>query len=198
MKYIGIGKHIQKNGGVGSHGHCVIELEGIEGKDIIFENKLVGGAIPKEFIPAIEAGVRMGCQQGYLFNYPLIGLKITLIDGSYHDVDSSANDFKIAGKKAVLDACSKADVILLEPYANFEVEVPSEYIGAVVGDLNKRRAKLTEVDTVKVKAEVPVAETFGYSTALRNLTQGRGTFTASPFGYNEVPANIASTLSKHT
>jgi elongation factor G len=196
MKYIGVGKYIQQNGGVGSHGHCVIELEGIEGNEIVFENKLVGGVIPKDFIPAIENGVRMGCQQGYLCNYPIIGVKITLVDGSYHEIDSSINDFRIAGKKALLDACSKADMVLLEPYVTMEVSTPSEYIGAVIGDLNRRRAKLNHTDTNVVVASVPVSETFGYATALRSLTQGRASFVSTPLGYEEVPQGIMTTLKK--
>ena len=193
MKYIGIGKHIQKNGGVGSHGHCVIELEGIGGNEVVFENRITGGAIPKEFIPAIEQGIKEACKEGH-YGHAMIGVKFTLIDGSYHDIDSSINDFKIAGKKAAKDAFMKADVVLLEPYAAMNVTVPKEYIGAVVGDLNKRRAKLKDIGEDYIDAEVPIAESFGYLTALRNLTQGRASFSSSPCGYEEVPPNLVKEL----
>ena len=193
--YRGEGKYIRKTGGVGSHGHVVIELEPISTKTVEFANGTIGGVIPKQFMSSIEMGIREAIQDGFLMQAPIIAVKITLVDGSYHEVDSSPNDFKIAAKLALKDACAHAPMTIMEPLAEVEVSrIPEEFIGAVVGDLNKRRGRIASVDTSMVKALVPVAEMFGYSTDLRSLTQGRADFFMALEGYEEVPQHIQANL----
>jgi elongation factor G len=189
------GKYIRQTGGRGQYGHVWIKVEPqMEDKGFEFINKITGGSIPKEYIPAVEKGVKDALNSGIVGGYPLVNIKVTLFDGSYHEVDSSEIAFKIAGSMALKDACKNASPILLEPVMKVEVVVPENYIGDVIGDLNSRRGKIEgseargEIQTIK--AVVPLAEMFGYSTDLRSKTQGRGTYTMEFNNYEEVPKNI--------
>ncbi len=197
-KATGEGKFIRQSGGRGQYGHAIIEIEPLEGKDYEFEDKIVGGVIPKEYIPAVDAGIQEAMQNGIIAGYPVIGVKATLFDGSFHEVDSSEIAFKIAGSMAFRDAAKKANPVLLEPIMLVEVETPEEYMGDVMGDLSKRRGKILGSEkkgpTVVIKAEVPLAEMFGYATDLRSLTQGRATFSMVFQKYEEVPKNIADEI----
>ena len=193
------GKYIKQTGGRGQYGHVVIEIEPLEpGKGFVFEDHIVGGVIPKEFIPAVEKGVREAMETGVLAGYPMVDVKVKLVDGSYHEVDSSDLAFKIAASMAFKEAASKANPVLLEPIMKVEVIVPEEYMGEVIGDLNSRRGKIQNIGERKnakvIDALVPLAEMFGYATVLRSLTQGRGTFTMQFSHYEEVPANIAQEI----
>ena len=191
------GKYIRQTGGRGQYGHACLEIEPLErGAGVEFVNKVVGGAIPREYVPAIEDGVREACQNGVLAGYPLLDLKITVFDGSYHDVDSSEMAFKIAGSMALKEAAKKAKLVLLEPIMVVEVIVPEENMGAIIGDLNSRRCVIQEMGNrgnVKfVKALTPLAEMFGFASAIRSLSQGRATPSPMEFhSYKEVPSNIA-------
>jgi elongation factor G len=197
-KATGEGKFIRQSGGRRQYGHAVIEIEPLEGKDYEFVDKIVGGIIPKEFIPAVDAGIQEAMQNGIIAGYPVIGVKATLFDGSFHEVDSSEIAFKIAGSMAFRDAAKKANPVLLEPIMLVEVETPEEYMGDVMGDLSKRRGKILGSEkkgpTVVIKAEVPLAEMFGYATDLRSITQGRATFSMVFQKYEEVPKNIADEI----
>jgi elongation factor G len=189
------GKHIQQTGGRGQYGHVVIDVEpGPRGSGLEFVNKITGGAIPKEYIPAVKQGVLESAQAGVLAGYPVVDLIVTLVDGSYHVVDSSEMAFKIAGSLALRLAVKQANPIFLEPIMKLEVMVPEEYLGPVVGDLNSRRCRISEMgqrSNVKViRGEVPLAEMFGYATVIRSLTQGRGSYTMEPLAYQEVPASL--------
>ncbi len=198
------GKYIRQTGGRGQYGHCYLEVEPIErGKGVEFVNKVVGGAIPREYVPAIEDGVREACQNGVLAGYPLLDLRVTCFDGSYHDVDSSEMAFKIAGSMAVKEAARKAKLVLLEPIMVVEVIVPEENMGAIIGDLNSRRAVIQEMGNrgnVKyVKALAPLAEMFGFASAIRSLSQGRAVPSPMEFhSYKEVPTNIAKGIIEGT
>lgn len=194
ISYKGEGKYIKRTGGVGSHGHCIIEMTATDKPYVEFENGTVGNSIPKQFISSVQQGINEAAQEGVVAGYPVIGLHIKLIDGSYHDVDSKPNDFKVAAKLAFKDACSKAPMTILEPLAEIEITVPEEYMGTVIGDLNKRRARISGVQSAQVTALVPVAETLGYATELRSITQGRGSFSISPVGYDEAPSHIQASL----
>jgi elongation factor G len=190
------GKFIRQSGGKGQYGHVVIELEPAEqGSGFHFINKIVGGVIPKEYIPAVEQGIKEACESGIIAGYPLIDVKVTLIDGSYHDVDSSEMAFKIAGSIAIRDGVQKADPVLLEPMMKVEVEVPENYLGDVMGDLNSRRGTIegmnTEDGLAKITAKVPLEAMFGYATDIRSKTQGRGIFSMEFSEYAEVPGNVA-------
>ena len=190
------GKFIRQSGGKGQYGHVVIELEPAEeGKGFKFTNKIVGGAIPKEYIPAVEQGVKEACESGIIAGYPVIDVSVTLIDGSYHDVDSSEMAFKIAGSIAIRDGVEKANPVLLEPMMKVEVEVPENYLGDVIGDLNSRRGTIegmnTEDGLAKITAKVPLEAMFGYATDIRSKTQGRGIFSMEFSQYAEVPSNVA-------
>ncbi|MDJ0535059.1 MAG: elongation factor G [Xenococcaceae cyanobacterium MO_207.B15] len=190
------GKWIKQSGGKGQYGHAVIQLEpGKSGSGFEFVSKIVGGAIPREYIPAVEQGVKEACESGIIAGYPLIDVKVTLIDGSYHDVDSNEMAFKLAGKMAIKDAVKKASPVLLEPMMKVEVEVPEDFLGDVMGDLNSRRGNIegmnSEDGQSKVAAKVPLAEMFGYATDIRSKTQGRGIFSMEFSEYNEVPRNVA-------
>jgi elongation factor G len=194
MKYIGEGKYIRKTGGNGSHGHCVIELSPKErgtGNEIM--NSISNGEIPKEYFKSIQNGLEQALEEGFLSGYPIVDVLINVIGGSYHDVDSKPDDFKQAAKLAVKDACSKAPMTLLEPIAMVEVDTPEEYIGAIVGDLTKRRGVIQDVSPT-IKALVPSSELFGYATDLRSLTQGRASFNTTPNNYEEVPQNLLATI----
>jgi elongation factor G len=171
------GKFIRQSGGRGQYGHCVLQVEPAEpGSGILFENKIVGGAIPREFIPAVEAGVREAADSGVLAGYPVVDVKVTLLDGSFHEVDSSEMAFKIAGSIAFKEAVQRAKPVILEPYMELEVTTPDAYVGDVIGDLNARRARIEMIEpgvggTQIIRALVPLAEMFGYATTLRSLTQ---------------------------
>jgi elongation factor G len=193
------GKFIRQSGGKGQYGHVVIELEpGEPGSGFVFVSKIVGGAIPKEYISPSEQGMKEACESGIVAGYPVIDLKATLVDGSFHDVDSSEMAFKIAGSMAIKEAVMKATPVLLEPMMKVEVEVPEDFIGNVIGDLNSRRGQIegqeTETGIAKVSAKVPLAEMFGYATDIRSKTQGRGIFTMEFSHYEEVPRNVAEAI----
>ncbi|RMD54383.1 MAG: elongation factor G [Nitrospirae bacterium] len=193
------GKYIKQTGGRGQYGHVVLEIEPLErGKKFEFLNKVVGGVIPKEFIPAIEKGVREAMDRGILAGYPVVDIKVTLLDGSYHEVDSSEMAFKIAASTAFKNAALSAEPVLLEPIEEVEIVTPGEYLGDVIGDLNARRGKVVSMesrDNVQIiKAHVPLSEMFGYATALRSKTQGRATYTMRLLHYSEVPRGISEEI----
>jgi elongation factor G len=192
------GKYIRQTGGRGQYGHVVIKVEPVPGSGFKFEGKIVGGVIPREFIPAVEAGAKEALESGVLAGYPVVDVKITLYDGSYHPVDSSEIAFKIASSMAVREALHRAHPILLEPIMKVEVVIPEEYLGDVLGDLNSRRARIEGMEkranTQIVRAQVPLAEMFGYATQLRSLTQGRGSFTMQFEKYEPVPVGIARNI----
>ncbi len=192
-------KYIRQTGGRGQYGHVVIDIEPQErGAGFEFVDKVVGGAIPREFIPAVRKGIEEALTGGVLAGYPFVDCRVTLKDGSYHDVDSSEMAFKIAGSMAFKDAARKAEPILLEPIMNVEVVCPEDYIGSVTGDLNSRRGRImrTEIRTGSqvVGAQVPLANMFGYATDLRSATQGRATYTMQFAHYEPVPKNIAESV----
>jgi elongation factor G len=193
------GKFIRQSGGKGQYGHVVIELEpGEAGSGFEFVSKIVGGTVPKEYISPAEQGMKEACESGIVAGYPLIDVKATLVDGSYHDVDSSEMAFKIAGSMAIKDAVMKASPVLLEPMMKVEVEVPEDFLGDVMGDLNSRRGQIegmgSEQGIAKVTAKVPLAEMFGYATDIRSKTQGRGIFSMEFSHYDEVPRNVAEAI----
>lgn len=193
------GKFIRQSGGKGQYGHVVIELEpGEVGTGFVFVSKIVGGTVPKEYINPSEQGMKEACENGILAGYPVIDLKATLVDGSFHDVDSSEMAFKIAGSMAIKTAVMKATPVLLEPMMKVEVEVPEDFIGNVIGDLNSRRGQIegqgTEQGLAKVSAKVPLAEMFGYATDIRSKTQGRGIFSMEFSHYEETPRNVAEAI----
>lgn len=193
------GKYIKQSGGRGQYGHVWLRLKPRErGEGLEFINKIKGGAIPQEFIPAVEKGVKEAMDKGILAGYPAVDLEVTLYDGSFHDVDSSENAFKIAASIAFKEAARRASPILLEPIMKLEVIVPSEFFGDSIGDLSARRGRIEETkDRLNLKvidAKIPLAEMFGYATALRSLTEGRGTFTMEFDHYEEVPGNIAQEI----
>ncbi|RMG00687.1 MAG: elongation factor G [Nitrospirae bacterium] len=190
------GKFVRQTGGRGQYGHVYLEIEPLEkGGGFEFENKIVGGAIPREYIPAVEKGVREAMDAGILAGYPVVDVKVTLYDGSYHEVDSSEMAFKIAGSMGFKEAAKKAKPALLEPIMQVEVVTPEDYMGDVIGDLNSRRGKVQSMEkrgnTQVVRALVPLSEMFGYATDLRSKTQGRATYTMQFSHYEEVPKNIA-------
>ncbi len=192
------GRFVRQTGGSGQYGHCWIELEPLPpGSGFQFENKVVGGAIPKGFIPAIEKGVREALDSGVLAGYPVVDVKVSVVDGSYHEVDSNENAFKQAGVIAFREAMKKAQPVLKEPIMHVEVTTPETYVGDVVGDINARRGRIEGMEqalggVTVITAHVPLAEMFGYVTTLRSLTQGRATPNVTPSHYEEVPANIAT------
>ncbi|MGI6286681.1 Elongation factor G [Moorella humiferrea] len=193
------GKFIRQTGGRGQYGHVVIEVEPQErGKGYEFVNKIVGGVVPKEYVPAVDAGIQEAMNNGVLAGYPVVDVKVSLVDGSYHEVDSSEMAFKIAGSLAFKDAAKKAGPVLLEPIMKVEVVVPEEYMGDVIGDLNARRGRLEGMEpragAQVIRAFVPLAEMFGYATDLRSRTQGRGTYVMQFDHYEEVPQNIAEEI----
>jgi elongation factor G len=193
------GKFIRQTGGRGQYGHVWIEIEPIErGKGFEFVNKIVGGTIPREFIPAVEKGIVEAMEGGVLAGYPVVDVKVILFDGSYHEVDSSELAFKIAASMAFKDACKKGDIVLLEPIMDVEVVTPEEYMGEVIGDLNSRRGRIQSMEkrgrAQVIRAMVPLAEMFGYATDLRSKTQGRGTYTMQFSHYDEVPKNLTEQI----
>jgi elongation factor G len=193
------GKFVRQSGGKGQFGHVVINVEPAgAGHGFVFEDKIVGGTIPREFIKPVEAGIKEALEGGVLAGYPMVDVKVELIDGSYHDVDSSEMAFKIAGSMAVKDAARKAGAVLLEPVMEVEVVAPSDFLGDVIGDLSSRRGKIGGMtqrgDAQVVAATVPLAEMFGYSTVLRSMSQGRAVYSMEFDHYAEVPKNIADEI----
>ncbi|MFO5526421.1 MAG: elongation factor G [Cuspidothrix sp.] len=193
------GKFIRQSGGKGQYGHVVIDLEpGEVGTGFEFVSKIVGGTVPKEYVGPAEQGMKECCESGVVAGYPLIDVKATLVDGSYHDVDSSEMAFKIAGSMAMKEAVSKASPVILEPMMKVEVEVPEDFMGTVMGDLISRRGQIesqsTEQGLAKVASKVPLATMFGYATDIRSKTQGRGIFTMEFSHYEEVPRSVAETI----
>ncbi|MEB3308556.1 MAG: elongation factor G [Cyanobacteriota bacterium] len=195
----GEGKFARQTGGKGQYGHVVIEMQpGEPGTGFEFVNKIVGGVVPKEYIGPAEAGMKETCQSGVIAGFPMIDVKVTMVDGSYHDVDSSEMAFKIAGSMAFKDGVKKCNPVLLEPMMKVEVEIPEDFLGSVIGDLSSRRGQVegqsVEDNQSKVQAKVPLAEMFGYATQLRSMTQGRGIFSMEFSHYEEVPRNVAEAI----
>jgi elongation factor G len=193
------GKFIRQTGGRGQYGHVYLTIEPSEaGKNFEFVNAIVGGSIPREYIPAVEAGVKEAMTTGVLAGYPVINVKVTLTDGSYHEVDSSEIAFKIAGSMAFKEGVLKSKPVLLEPIMKVEVVVPEQYMGDVIGDLNGRRGRIEGMEShmgiQTIKAKVPLANMFGYSTSVRSATQGRGTYTMEFNNYDDVPKNVSDEI----
>jgi elongation factor G len=194
------GKFVKQSGGRGQFGHVWIKMEpNPAGKGFEFVDAIKGGSVPREYIPAVEKGLRETLPNGVLAGFPVVDVKCTLFDGSYHDVDSNENAFKMAASMAFKDGMRKASPVLLEPMMSVEVETPEDYTGTVMGDLSSRRGMVQGMDDMAgggkvVKAEVPLAEMFGYSTALRSATQGRATYTMEFKHYSEAPKNVAEAI----
>lgn len=193
------GKFVRQSGGKGQYGHCWLELTPLKpGEGFKFENKIVGGAIPKEYIAPVQAGVEEAMENGVVAGYPMVDIGVTVYDGSYHEVDSSEMAFKIAGSMGFKSGAAKADPVLLEPYMKVEVTVPEEYMGDVIGDLNSRRGRIEGMEARNgaqiISAFVPLSEMFGYATDLRSKTQGRGNYSMEVDHYEEVPKNIAEAI----
>ena len=193
------GKFVRQSGGKGQYGHCWLELTPLEpGEGFKFDNKVVGGAIPKEYIGPVEAGVKEAMENGVVAGYPMVDVGVTVYDGSYHEVDSSEMAFKIAGSMGFRAGALKADPVILEPYMKVEVTVPEEYMGDVIGDLNSRRGRINSMEARNgaqvIDAFVPLSEMFGYATDLRSKTQGRGNYSMEVDHYEEVPRNIAEAI----
>lgn len=193
------GKFIRQSGGRGQYGHVVINLEPQEaGKGYEFVNQIVGGVVPKEYIPSVDKGIQEALQAGVVAGYPVVDVKVTLYDGSYHEVDSSEAAFKIAGSMAVKEALKKSNPVLLEPIEAVEVETPEEYMGDVMGNLSSRRGKIEGMEDRRgskvIKANVPLGEMFGYATDLRSQTQGRASYTMQFSEYEPVPKSVADEI----
>ena len=194
-------KYARQSGGKGQYGHVVLDIEPLEpGAGYIFENKVVGGAIPKEYIPAVDAGIQGAMQTGVLAGYPVVDVKCTLVDGSYHEVDSSEMAFKIAGSMAFKEGCRKGNPVIMEPITKVVVNVPEDYMGDVIGDLNSRRGQIqgmeARIGAQEITAMVPLSEMFGYATELRSRTQGRGQYSMEPSHFEELPKSIADKIIK--
>jgi elongation factor G len=190
-------KFIRQSGGKGQYGHVKIRIAPAgENEGFVFENKIVGGAIPKEYIEPARKGMEEALEGGILAGYPMIDVKVELYDGSYHDVDSSEMAFKIAGSMAIKDGCKKSRPCILEPMMKVEIEIPDEYTGTIIGDISRRRGRiegqepLGNTGNVIVRATVPLGNMFGYATDLRSNTQGRGTFSMEFLKYEQVPTNV--------
>ncbi|MBI4663407.1 MAG: elongation factor G [Verrucomicrobia bacterium] len=195
----GEGKFIRQSGGRGQYGHAIITVEpNGSGQGVVIENKVVGGTIPKEYIPAVIDGIEEAIQGGVLANYPMVDLKVNIMEGTFHEVDSSELAFKMAGIFALKDAAKRANPVLLEPVMKVEVTTPEEYQGDLLGDLNRRRGKIQSLEVksgaVVLYAEVPLAELFGYATAIRSLSKGRANYSMEPLRFEHVPASIAATI----
>ena len=193
------GKFIRQSGGKGQYGDVWFEMEPLEaGKGIEFESKIVGGAVPKEYIKPIEQGMREAAESGILAGYPVIDFKVSLVDGSYHEVDSSEMAFKIAASMAFKEGCRQAKSVILEPIMKVEITVPEEYMGDVIGDVNSRRGRMEGMDAndgmQEIHSFIPLSEMFGYATDLRSKTQGRGTYSMEPSHYEEVPKSVLETI----
>jgi elongation factor G len=195
-----VGKYIKQSGGRGPDGHVVINIAPHDGSELVFENKIIGGAIPREYIGSVETGIREALEKGVYLGYPVINVKVELTDGSFHDVDSSELAFKLAGSIAVKEAVSKANPVILEPIMKVDIHCPPESMGAVIGDATSRRGRVLEVDERSgfkhVLAHIPLDEMFGYTTQLRSLTQGRGYSSMEFFHYHPVPSNILQNLKR--
>ena len=191
-------KYARQSGGKGQYGHVKIRIEPNPGKGYEFVNAVVGGTVPKEYIPAVDQGIQGAMLSGVLAGYNVVDVKVTLYDGSYHEVDSSEMAFKIAGSMAFKEACRKADPTLLEPIMKVSVIVPEEYMGDVIGDISARRGQIQGYEmragAQQIDAFVPLAEMFGYATDLRSRTQGRGQYTMEPSHYAEVPKFVSETI----
>jgi elongation factor G len=195
------GKFVRQSGGRGQYGHVWLKIEPREaGKGYEFVNGIVGGAVPREFIPAVDKGIQEAVQTGVIAGYPIVDVKVTLFDGSFHDVDSNEIAFKIAGSIGFKEGFRKAKPVLLEPIMKVEVVTPEEYYGDIVGDLNRRRGQIIGMEDSAsgkvVTAEVPLAEMFQYSTAMRSMSQGRANYTMEFAKYQEVPSNVADAVMK--
>jgi elongation factor G len=195
------GKFVRQSGGRGQYGHVWLRLEPREpGAGYEFANEVVGGVVPKEYIPAVDKGIREAMTSGVLAGFPMVDIKVALFDGSYHEVDSSEMAFKIAGSMCFKEAARKAKPVLLEPIMKVEVVTPEDFMGDVMGDLNSRRGMIQGMEEAPagkiIRAEVPLAEMFGYATDLRSATQGRATYSMEFAKYNEVPASIAEAIAK--
>ncbi len=195
------GKFVRQSGGRGQYGHCVLELEPAEpGQGFTFENKTIGGSIPKEYIAPIESGIREAMNNGVLGGYPVVDVKVTVVDGSYHEVDSNEMAFKIAGSMGFKEGCRRAEPVLLEPIMKVDVLVPEEYMGDVIGDLSSRRGRIEGMEARSgaqaIAAKVPLSEMSGYATVLRSRSQGRGTFTMQVSHFEEVPKGLQESLLK--
>src|SRR5207253_478961 len=193
------GRYVRQTGGGGQYGDVYLEVEPNEpGKGFEFENKIIGGSIPREYIPAVEKGIREALDTGVLAGYPIVDIKVRLTDGSYHDVDSSEMAFKIAASMGFKEACRRAKPALLEPVMDVEVVTPEEYMGAIVGDLNSRRGRIVSMEargsSQVIRASVPLGQMFGYATEMRSMTQGRATYTMQFSRYEEVPTAIADEI----
>jgi len=196
------GKFVRQSGGRGQYGHVWLKLEpNAQGKGYEFVNGIVGGTVPREFIPAVDKGIKEAVETGVIAGYPVVDVKVTLIDGSYHDVDSNEMAFKIAGSIGFKDGFRKAKPVLLEPIMKVEVVTPEDYSGDVIGDLNRRRGQITGMDEQAagkvITAEVPLSEMFGYATTVRSMSQGRATFTMEFEKYVEVPSHISDGIIKN-
>jgi elongation factor G len=198
------GRYVRQTGGRGQYGHVVLEVKPLEpGAGFEFQNKIVGGAIPREFIPAIEAGVKEALEGGVLAGYPIIDLRVAVVDGSCHEVDSSEMAFKIAGSMGLKAAVQKAEPTLKEPVMAVEIVTPDEYLGDCIGDLNSRRGRIEGMEpasggTQVIRAQVPLAEMFGYATVVRSMTQGRASYSMEPSHYDEVPRTVADEIVART
>ncbi|MDR7453484.1 MAG: elongation factor G, partial [Armatimonadota bacterium] len=196
----GQGRHVKQSGGRGQYGVCFLEVEPLpRGAGFEFVDKIYGGAIPNQFIPSVEKGVRKALEEGILAGYPVVDIRVTLVDGKYHDVDSSDIAFQLAGALGLKEAATKAGLVLLEPILNIEVRVPEEQMGDIIGDLNSKRARIAGMEpqgdgTTLVRAQVPQGEVLRYASDLRSLTGGRGSFTTSFSHYEPVPAHVADRL----
>jgi elongation factor G len=194
----GVGKFVKQSGGRGQYGHAVITLEPNKEEGILIENKIVGGAIPKEYISAVQAGIEETIRSGVLAGFEMINLKIQIVDGSFHEVDSNELAFKMAGIFALKAAVAKAKPILLEPVMKVECTTPDQYQGDLIGDLNRRRGKVHSIDSKPsgtiINAEVPLAEMFGYATAIRSLSSGRASYSMEPLTFEPVPQSIADEI----
>ena len=195
------GKFVRQSGGRGQYGHCILELEPREpGAGYEFVNKVVGGTIPKEYIAPIDAGIREAMNSGVLGGYPVVDIKVTVVDGSYHDVDSSEMAFKIAGSMGFKEGCRKGDPVLLEPIMRVDIVVPEDYMGDVMGDISSRRGRIEGMEAQSgaqaITCKVPLSQMFGYATTLRSRTQGRGTFVMQISHFEEVPKSLMETLLK--
>jgi elongation factor G len=195
------GRFVRQTGGRGQFGHVVINIEPAPEEGFDFVNRIKGGSVPSEFIPAVEKGIEEALESGVKAGYPMVDVRATLVDGKYHDTDSSEVAFKVAGSLALKEAAKRAGPVLLEPIMAVEVVTPEEFIGTVIGDLSSRRGRVEGQEprgnAIAVRASVPLAEMFGYATDLRSSTQGRATYTMQFDRYEEVPSNIAEEIVEH-
>jgi elongation factor G len=197
----GVGKYVKQSGGRGQYGHVVLTVTPLEGSDFVFENKIIGGAIPREYISSIETGIRETLEKGVILGYPMVNMKVELIDGSYHEVDSSELAFKLAASIGLKDAVRKANPLILEPVMKVDISVPNEFMGVVIGDVSSRRGRIAELGDRNgfkyIVGHIPLDEMFGYTTHLRSATQGRGYFSMEFLHYAPVPQHVYETLMKN-